>query len=127
MLRDRQCRMTLQPVETEMGEMKNLLITVYGGGDEAVAAVQRMGDDWREQLEQAAAEIERLRGYRDEAESDAAVARLLVDRLRLTDAEREAVETAALEADAHQHTGRAATLRGLLDRVTEPLPKEKLA
>ena len=44
-----------------MGQMKNLLITVYGGGDEAVAAVQRMGEDWRAQLEQAAAEIERLR------------------------------------------------------------------
>lgn len=34
----------------------------------------------------------------------------------LTDAERDAVETAALEADAHQHTIRAATLRGLLER-----------
>jgi hypothetical protein len=42
-----------------MGYMKDLLITVYGGGDEAVAAVERMGKDWREQLEQAAAEIER--------------------------------------------------------------------
>ena len=80
-----------------MGVMKDLLITVYGGGDEAVAAVQRMGDDWREQLEQAAAEIERLRGYRDEAESDAAVARLLVDRLRLTDEERAEIEALADE------------------------------
>ena len=52
-----------------MGHMKDLLITIYNGGDEAVAAVQRMSQDWREQLEQAAAEIERL---------------------RLTDAEREA-------------------------------------
>lgn len=40
-------------------------------------------------LEHAAGEIELLRGYRDEAEADAAVARLLVERLRLTDAERE--------------------------------------
>lgn len=42
-------------------------------------------------LDEAADEIERLKGYRDEAESDAAIARLLVDKLRLTDAEREAI------------------------------------
>jgi hypothetical protein len=42
-----------------MGHMKDLLITVYGGGDEAVAAVDGMSKDWREQLEQAASEIER--------------------------------------------------------------------
>jgi hypothetical protein len=42
-----------------MGHMKDLLATVYGGGDEAVAAVERIGKDWREQLEQAASEIER--------------------------------------------------------------------
>ena len=35
----------------------------------------------------------------------------------LTPEERDAVETAAMEADAHQHTQRAATLRGLLDRL----------
>jgi len=40
--------------------------------------------------------------------------------LTLTDAEREAVETAALEADAHQHRERAATLRGLLERLSPP-------
>ena len=40
-------------------------------------------------------EIELLRGYRDAAEADAAVARLLVDKLRLTDAERAAIEAAA--------------------------------
>jgi hypothetical protein len=44
-----------------MGRMKDLHITVYAGGDEAVAAVERIGTDWREQLEQAASEIERLR------------------------------------------------------------------
>lgn len=37
--------------------------------------------------------------------------------IRLTDEERHAVETAALEADAHQHAERAATLRGLLERL----------
>jgi hypothetical protein len=42
-----------------MGRMKDLLITIYNGGDEAVAAVERIGKDWREQLEQAASEIER--------------------------------------------------------------------
>ena len=42
-----------------MGYMTDLLITAYGGGDNAVAAVERMGKDWREQLEQAASEIER--------------------------------------------------------------------
>lgn len=35
----------------------------------------------------------------------------------LTPEERDAVETAAMEADAHQHTQRAATLRGLLERM----------
>ena len=44
-----------------MGYMKDLLITIHGGGDEAVKAVQRMGDDWRAQLEQAAKEVEGLR------------------------------------------------------------------
>lgn len=76
-----------------MGVMKDLYITIHNGGDEAVAAVQRMGDDWRAQLEQAAAEV---------------------DRLRLTDE-----EMAALHWFAHyglpEH--RAATLRGLLDRI----------
>jgi hypothetical protein len=44
-----------------MGQMKDFLITVHNGGEEAVAAVQRVGEDWRAQLEQAADEIERLR------------------------------------------------------------------
>jgi len=49
-----------------MGRMKDLLITVHGGGDEAVAAVERMGKDWHKQLEQAANEIERLRAERNQ-------------------------------------------------------------
>lgn len=40
-------------------------------------------------LHAMADEIELLRGYRDEAEADAAIAHLLVDKLRLTDAEVE--------------------------------------
>ena len=46
--------------EPPMGHMKDLLITIYNGGDEAVAAVEAMSKDWRAQLEQAADEIERL-------------------------------------------------------------------
>ena len=46
-----------------MGHMKELLITVHNGGDDAVAAVQRIGEDWRLQLEAAASEIERLRRW----------------------------------------------------------------
>lgn len=41
-----------------------------------------------------------------------------IDRLRLTEAEREAVESAVYEAESHQHAGRAATLRGLLERLS---------
>ena len=44
-----------------MGRMKDLHITIHNGGDEAVAAVARLSKDWREQLEQAASEIESLR------------------------------------------------------------------
>ena len=99
--------------------MKDLLITVHNGGDEAVAAVERIGKDWREQLEEAADEIERLRpAYAT------AVQRLAseIDRLRLTDAEREAIRNAA---DAYAVRGaadgresvNAATLRGLLERL----------
>jgi hypothetical protein len=43
-----------------MSVMKDLHITIQNGGDDAVAAVERMGKEWREQLEQAASEIERL-------------------------------------------------------------------
>lgn len=34
-----------------MGVTRTLLHTVYGGGDDAVAAVERMATDWREMLE----------------------------------------------------------------------------
>ncbi len=43
-----------------MGRMKDLHITIHNGGDEAVAAVERLSKGWREQLEQAASEIESL-------------------------------------------------------------------
>lgn len=84
-----------------MGRMKDLLITIYNGGDEAVAAVERMGKDWRAQLEQAAKEVEGL---------------------RLTDAERGAVEFFA-EAGVYWSTregvGHARSLLGLLKRTPE--------
>ena len=79
-----------------MGRMKDLLITVHNGGDEAVAAMERIGKDWREQLEQAASEIERL---------------------RLTDAEREAIEWARCMAKIHSLENAANTLHGLLERL----------
>jgi tellurite resistance protein len=65
-------------------------------------------------VEEAANEIERLRGYRDMAEADRDVAMLAAERLTLTDEER-----AALHWFAHyglpEH--RAAALRGLLERL----------
>jgi hypothetical protein len=76
-----------------MKRMKDLHITIHNGGDDAVAAVERMGKDWREQLEQAASEIERL---------------------RLTDEEREALHWFA-HYGLPEH--RAAALRRLLERL----------
>jgi len=52
-----------------------------------------------------------------EFQSEIARLQAEIDRLRLTDDERDAIETAAMEADAHQHAQRAATLRGLLERT----------
>ena len=107
--------------------MKDLLITVHNGGDEAVAAVERIGKDWREQLEQAADEIARLReAIRLLAEQDATLSvcdgnvTVTMDAT-LTDAEREAIDAAA-HAAAQLYVGPdgvalAATLRGLLERT----------
>ena len=66
------------------------------------------------------AEIELLRGYRDEAEAEASIASLAAQRLRLTDKEREAVEWFAAGDETCYGWGwksRAATLRGLLERT----------
>lgn len=81
--------------------MKDLYITIHNGGDEAVAAVERMGEDWRQQLEQAAKEVEAL---------------------RITNAEREAVRYMIAAAKFGQRDDdlteeHAATLRGLLERT----------
>ena len=115
-----------------MGHMKNLLITVHNGGDEAVAAMERIGHDWRLQLEQAADEVERLRlAIRRLAEQDATLS-LLCRRdgsqvvtvtmdATLTDAEREAVEWCVEMAIRHatECDEEIATLRGLLDRLSQ--------
>jgi hypothetical protein len=61
-------------------------------------------------------EIELLRGYRDEAEAQAALANLMVDRLRLTAEERKAVDRAIGWCD-DQDTKTITTLRGLLERL----------
>lgn len=62
-------------------------------------------------------EIELLRGYRDEAESDAAIAHLLVEKLRLGTAERKAIEDCIKDDEAATHYERADTLRKLLERL----------
>jgi hypothetical protein len=117
-----------------MGVMKNLLITIHNGGDEAVAAVQRMGDDWRAMLEQAAKEVETLRGDLEVMRLQRDAARLAITRLAEQDATLSVQggnvtvtmdatftdeERAALRWFAHyglpEH--RAATLRGLIDRT----------
>lgn len=72
-------------------------------------------------MEEAANEIERLRGYRDMAEADRDVAMLAAERLRLTDAEREAIQT-AMNAYGDNNDDREcemieATLWGLLERT----------
>lgn len=73
-------------------------------------------------MDEAADEIERLRGYRDMAEADRVVAELAAERMRLTAAEREAIERAiGRELDPEWFgvlaADRVAALRGLLDRL----------
>jgi hypothetical protein len=69
-------------------------------------------------MDEAAAEIERLRAIADRRGDLAVERRREIARLRLTAAEREAVEFAysRLTADAH-YASVAATLRGLLERT----------
>ena len=89
-------------------------------GDRDIIARLR---DWRsvhlarlhEVMEQAADEIELLRGYRDEAEAEASIASIAAQRLRLTDAEREAVSYCIDGVGGP--ASRIATLRGLLERT----------
>lgn len=72
-------------------------------------------------MDEAADEIERLRGYRDIAEADRDVAMLAAERLRLTDDERQAIET-AMNAYGENNDDREcerieATLWTLLERT----------
>lgn len=74
------------------------------------------GADYSDILLDAAAHIELLRGYRDEAESAASIAYLAVDRLQFTKEEREALESAIKDDDAATAYLRADVLRNLLKR-----------
>lgn len=60
-------------------------------------------------------EIELLRGYRDAAEADAAVARLLLDKSRLTETEMDAMQTAI------------DTLHAVQDQTKDPCAKTAIA
>lgn len=63
----------------------------------------------------AHAEIELLRGYRDAAEADAALARLLLDKSRLTETEMDAMQTAI------------DTLHAVQDQTKDPCAKTAIA
>ena len=121
-----------------MGYMKELDIRIRNGGDDAVAAVQRIGEDWRLQLDAAAGEVERLRGDLEVARLQAKAATGELEKLRsrlrladaairsesptLTDAEREAIRFFSKIDGPHNvpvANKRAATLRGLLDRTQD--------
>lgn len=83
-----------------------------------------------ELLEKAKTTIDTLRGYRDEAEAQAAIADMVVSKFRLTFAECETIRRAAvwnegvaedaqaagLEPEGRWHREDAAMLRGLLKR-----------
>jgi hypothetical protein len=74
-------------------------------------------------MDEAADEIERLRSggacphVRDDDADTAAEAAREIERLRLTDAEREAVERAAFVSDQAGLEKSAVTLRKLLERI----------
>ena len=68
-------------------------------------------------IREAADEIERLRSQPCPYVTGSVTHYCTLTPLTLTDAEREAVEVAACEAEAHCHRERADTLRGLLDRT----------
>jgi len=69
------------------------------------------------EIDRLRAEIERLQAYRDEAESQAAIASLAVERLRLTEEEREMVERAlSLAGQGERRPEKVAVIRRLLGR-----------
>jgi hypothetical protein len=103
-----------------MGYMKELDIRIRNGGDDAVAAVQRIGEDWRLQLEAAAGEIERLRSQPCPYVTGTVTRYCTLTPFTLTDEEREAVRFFSKIDGPHNvpvANKRAATLRGLLERL----------
>lgn len=70
-----------------------------------------------ELLEKAKTTIDLLRGYRDEAEAQAAIASMVVDKLRLTDEEREIIVTCAELCEKAGVHKAVAALRSLLERT----------
>jgi hypothetical protein len=103
-----------------MGIMKDFDIRIRNGGDDAVAAVQRIGEDWRLQLEAAAGEVERLRSQPCPYVTGTVTRYCTLTPFTLTDAEREAVRFFSKIDGPHNvpvANKRAATLRGLLERL----------
>ena len=68
-------------------------------------------------IDVAASEIDRLRGDLEVARLRLEAAHAEIGRLRLTDAEREAVRSCIADDEAATAYQRAATLRGLLERL----------
>lgn len=89
-------------------------------GASAGPVAYRTFDDWHSEIEGFAMRCERLDGPVDELRAAFAAGQ---SGLRLTDAEREALEAAARIIDAYEEemdgfpSGAAATLRGLLERL----------
>jgi hypothetical protein len=103
-----------------MGYMKELDIRIRNGGDDAVAAVQRIGEDWRLQLEAAAGEVERLRSQPCPYVTGTVTRYCTLTPFTLTDEEREAIRFFSKIDGPHNvpvANKRAATLRGLLERL----------
>ena len=100
-----------------MGAMKDFLITIRNGGDEAVAAVQRLGDDWRAMLDQAATEVQQARLTLTDEERRAVVY-AITDLAWPPDGPQLAVVARTLgpSCEVPEHRMKA-TLRGLLERT----------
>jgi hypothetical protein len=112
------CRGTGRVQGESMGRIKDLHATIYNGGDEAVSAVERMGKDWREQLEQAASEIERLLERNDlEKMSSCEAVHLMIDY-----ASRYGYLLGGLEMVAGGHATAAKVLESYNAKYERPSP-----
>jgi hypothetical protein len=93
-------------------------ITAYLSGGGLFNPEMANHDAVRDLLIDAVAEIERLRGYRDMAEADRVIAELAAERMRITAAERDAIEFAIRKSTRLRDGGKTgAALRGLLERL----------